>query len=114
MPLIASLLALVLIRQPEILYLALAFYGFGHGGLFTVVSPTIAEYFGLRAHGAIFGTIMFFGTVGGSIGPILAGWIFDVQGSYFYAFATLTALATFALLLVISLPRPMLASIQQP
>jgi len=104
MPLIVSLLAFLVIGTPWPLFAAVAVYGFAHGGLFTVVSPTIAEYFGTRAHGAIFGTVLFFGTIGGALGPILAGRAFDTTGSYTLAFASLAGLTTVGLMLVLSLP----------
>ncbi len=56
----------------------------------------------MRAHGAIFGTVLFAGTLGGSVGPILTGMTFDRTGSYVPAFLTLTLLACLALLLVLS------------
>lgn len=102
--LLASLLGLLVSEAHAVLYLVVAVYGFCHGGLFTVVSPLVAEYFGMRAHGAIFGTILFFGTLGGAMGPTLAGWIFDTTGSYQWAFAGLAALTSVGLLLVVSLP----------
>jgi len=105
LPLIASLLALLAIDHTGwLLFVAVCVYGFGHGGLFTVVSPTIAEYFGTRAHGTVFGAVVFFGTIGGASGPILAGRVFDVTGSYAVAFATLAAMAVLGLALVLSLP----------
>ncbi len=87
------------------LYPVVALYGFAHGALFVVVSPTVAEYFGLRALGTIFGQVLFCGTVGAAFGPILAGRLFDTTGSYFWAFLTLCALALTALALTLSLPR---------
>ena len=68
------------------------------------MSPTVAEYFGLKAHGAIFGIVVFFGTIGGASGPILAGRIFDLTDSYTLAFASLAALATLGLVLALRLP----------
>jgi len=107
LPLIVSLLALFVVDdKPWMLFAIALFYGFGHGGLFTIVAPTIADYFGTRAVGAIFGAVVFFGTIGGAIGPILAGRIFDTTGSYMPAFMTLAGMAMFGLLLVLSLPRP--------
>ena len=103
-PLIASISSLVFIDTYWILFTAIAVYGFGHGGLFTIVSPTIAEIFGLRAHGAIFGLVLFFGTIGGALGPVVAGRIFDVTGSYDFAFGSLAALAALGLVLVLLLP----------
>ncbi|WP_425046067.1 MFS transporter [Primorskyibacter sp. S87] len=102
--LLGSLLSFVGVSSHGLLFVVVAFYGFSHGGMFTVVSPLVAEYFGMRSHGSIFGTILFFGTIGGAIGPILAGWIFDVNGSYQYAFMLLAALAALGLALVLSLP----------
>ncbi len=104
--LIAGLGGLTGLTVPWALFAAVAVYGFAHGALFVVVSPTVAEYFGMRAHGAIFGTVLFCGTLGGSVGPILTGMVFDLSGSYLPAFLTLTGMAVLALLLVLSLPRP--------
>ena len=103
-PLIASLLTFLFTSAPWLLFVAVAIYGFAHGGLFTVMSPTIAEYFGLKSHGAIFGVVVFFGTIGGASGPILAGGIFDLTNSYTLAFTALAALATLGLTLVLRLP----------
>lgn len=104
--LLSSLLWLRLIEVPDLLFFFAAMYGFAHGGLFTVVSPTVAEFFGMHAHGEIFGTVVFFGTLGGAMGPILAGSIFDYTGSYQLAFSILAGLALIGLVLVISL-RPL-------
>lgn len=103
-PLSISLICLMFITDPVILFPVMAMYGFAHGGLFTVVSPTVADYFGLKALGSIFGVIVFFGTLSGAIGPIVAGWIFDVSNSYFYAFALLGGGAIIALVLSLTLP----------
>lgn len=105
-PVIASLVSLMFITNTTLLYVVVAVYGVGHGGLFTVVSPTIAEYFGLKALGGLFGIVIFFGTIGGAVGPIFAGYIFDTTGSYFIAFTTLMVLATLALVTAIMLPAP--------
>lgn len=113
-PLIAALSVFLVIDSAPWLFVAMAVYGFGHGGLFTVVSPSVAEYFGLKAHGAIFGLIMFFGTLGGASGPIAAGWIFDVTGSYFWAFGTLNLLAVIGLVLVLLLPKHTVLASAEP
>jgi len=76
-------------------------YGFAHGGFYTVLSPTVAELFGLRAHGAIFGFIYFWGTIGGAVGPVVSGCIFDSQQSYDTAFVMLLGLALVALVLML-------------
>jgi MFS family permease len=109
--LLGSLIAFIGASSHGLLFVIVTFYGFSHGGLFTVVSPIVAEYYGMREHGAIFGIILFFGTIGGAIGPIMAGWIFDVTGSYQYAFMVLAMLAVIGLALVISLPKKAIVSV---
>ena len=103
-PLLIGLLALLAAGTPWLLFPAVAVYGFAHGGFFTVVSPTVAELFGIRAHGAIFGGVLFFGTIGAAIGPIVAGRVFDVTGSYAWAFTGLAVMGVFGLALAASLP----------
>lgn len=104
--LVLSLLGFAMIAGHMALFANVALYGFSHGALFVVVSPTAAEYFGMRALGAIFGVILFSGTIGAALGPILAGLLFDHTGSYVWAFLTLAVMAALALALVLSLPRP--------
>lgn len=105
-PLLLSLVFLRFIELPTLLFGFAVIYGFAHGGLFTVVSPTIAEFFGMQSHGEIFGSVLFFGTLGGAAGPLLCGRIYDVTGSYALAFTILASLALAGLLLVMSL-RPL-------
>ena len=104
-PLMCGLLVLLAADSHWLLYVAVTVYGFGHGGLFTVVSPAVAELFGTRAHGAIFGGILFFGTFGAAIGPIAAGWLFDTTGSYALGFTGLAVMAAIALALALTLPK---------
>jgi MFS family permease len=101
--LIIVLLWLQLSKELWMLYLFAAVYGFTHGGLFTVISPIVAEYFGLRSHGLLFGMAVFAGTIGGFIGPIFAGSIFDLTGSYRVAFWGCLCAAAIGLGLVLSL-----------
>jgi len=108
-PLAVTLLALLVIVNPTHLFWFAPVYGFSHGGLFTIVSPTVAEYFGLKSHGAIFGVIVFCGTLGGAAGPVLAGFQFDRLGSYASVFATLAVLALIGFALALTL-RPLTVS----
>lgn len=101
--LILAFLWLQLARELWMLILFAAVYGFGHGGLFTVISPIVAEYFGLRSHGALFGIVFFSSMVGGALGPVIAGHIYDTTESYNLAFWTCTAVAAMALVLILSL-----------
>jgi MFS family permease len=88
------------------LFLFAAVYGFSHGGFFTVMSPLVAELFGTGSHGLLFGLILFSGTIGGTVGPVLAGRIFDVFGSYQGVFWVLIGLALIGLILITLLKPP--------
>ena len=58
-------------------------YGFGYGSLAPVMPYMISERFGRQALGAAYGVLVFFVTgLGGSIGPLLGGYIFDRTNSY--------------------------------
>ena len=103
LPLALSLFGFALVESHSYLFFMVAIYGFGHGGFFTVTSPVVANLFGTKAHGKIFGTVLFFGSIGGAIGPIVVGRVFDVTGSYQSAFITLGCLILLALFLSIIL-----------
>jgi MFS family permease len=101
--LILMLLWLQLSNKPWMFYLFAVVYGFAHGGLFTVISPIVAEYFGIRSHGLLFGVAAFAGTVGSFIGPIFAGSLFDITGNYGIAFWGYLLAAAIGLGLIFSL-----------
>jgi len=73
---------LLLADRLWMLFVFAVVYGFAHGGFFTLMSPLTAEFFGTVSHGTIFGMIIFASTIGGAIGPLLAGYVFDLTGSY--------------------------------
>jgi MFS family permease len=85
------------------LFLFAVIYGFAHGGFFTVVSPMVAEFFGTGSHGLLFGIILFSGTLGGAVGPLMAGRTFDVTGSYRLVFLVLSVLILIGFVLIILL-----------
>lgn len=87
------------------LYLFAVIFGFGYGGIAVSVSPAVAEQFGLRSLGIILGVIIFSGAMGETIGPVLAGYIFDVTGSYSIAFL-IAAIASLMSLVLILLLKP--------
>ena len=79
---IASFLWLLVAGEIWMLYLFAMLYGGAHGGFFTVLSPMVAEFFGISSHGVLFGIVVFSLTIGGAIGPVVAGHIFDIARSY--------------------------------
>ncbi len=96
----SSLIWLQFANQAWMLFLFALLYGFAHGALFTVMSPTVAELFGTKSHGLIFGVVLFCGTLGGSVGPLMAGMVHDATGSYRAAFMLMTLMALSGVLLV--------------
>ena len=104
--LFCGLVSLQVAREAWMLFVFAVIYGFAHGGFFTVVSPTLAELFGIGSHGALLGIVLFSGTIGGAIGPLLAGRIFDVTGSYQIVFLVASGLAVVGFVLI-TLLRPL-------
>ena len=60
--LVCGLVWLQLSHASWMLFVFAVIYGFAHGGLFTVMSPTVAELFGTGSHGLLFGIVLFSGT----------------------------------------------------
>jgi MFS family permease len=87
------------------LYIFAAVYGIAHGSYFTIISPLAAELFGIASHGAILGIGFLSGNLGGSLGPVLAGLVFDTVRSYRPVFLFMIGLAITALL-VASILKP--------
>jgi len=101
-----SFFLLLLARELWLVYLFAVIFGFGYGGLSTLISPMVAELFGLSSHGVIFGVIiMFGGTAGMAVGPLLAGHIFDITGRYQLAFMIYVVILVIGLILT-SLLKP--------
>ena len=68
--------------------------------------PSRRRYFGLKAFGAIQGLAFTIATLGGLLGPVFAGWMYDVTESYRLAFVALSAGSFLAVPLVLSVSRP--------
>jgi OFA family oxalate/formate antiporter-like MFS transporter len=66
-----------------ILYGYALIYGFGYGSLAPVMPYMISDRFGREAMGAAYGVLIFFATgLGGSVGPLLGGYIYDTTGAF--------------------------------
>ena len=95
----ASLFWLALATNPWTIFAFGFAFGFAYGGIVPLYSHIVAEMFGLRAHGAILGTINFTVGIGSAIGPVFTGYCYDVLGSYDLAFACCGAFAVAGALL---------------
>ena len=78
-------------------------YAPGFGGTIPVRPALQADYFGTRSYGTIFGLMILISMLGSLFSPVIAGWIFDVTGSYRLAWQV------FALITVPAIPLMLLA-----
>lgn len=69
-------------KQPWQFYLFSAIFGFGYGGFVPLVPAVVGDWFGIKFHGSILGILSLSVGIGGAIGPLLAGYVFDTTGSY--------------------------------
>jgi MFS family permease len=108
-----SVIALILLSRATSAWHALAFivvYAPAYGGGGPLMPAMIGEYFGRRFFGTINGFAHSLMTVGTALGPIFAGWIFDVTGSYRMAFLVFALLCGIAMGLALAAKRPNLVS----
>lgn len=110
-PIIAALFWLLSSENIWALYLFAIVFGLGQGGAGTTQPPIIAELFGLRSYGLIFGASNFGLTIGSAFGPLISGYIFDFSGSYKFAFILCAAIAIVGLIFS-SLLKPLSAKKQ--
>lgn len=82
----AMIFWILFLRNPIGFYIFGTLFGFSYGGVIPMFPILTLRFFGLSALGILFGIIMFASQIGGSIGPILGGYLFDRLGSYFLPF----------------------------
>ena len=70
----------------------LALFPLGFGGVIVMRGAILRELFGTVFFGRLIGIVFGAGAVGGVIGPVVAGWAFDVHGSYVYVWLIFCAL----------------------
>ena len=62
-------------------------FGFLWGGTSIIVTALIGDIFGVSSLGTIMGVMNSGWSLGAAAGPVIGGYIFDVTGNYFTAFA---------------------------
>lgn len=101
-----SLLLFASVHRPWQALYAIPVFALGFGGLIPVRPAFQAEYFGLRAFGAIQGLVFTISMLGSLVGPVFAGWVYDQTGSYRLAFVLLSVGALLAVPLILSVRKP--------
>lgn len=77
--------------------MSIALFGFGWGGIYTLIQVLVLGCFGTRAAGRILGTLIMVEALGGGLGPWLMGLMFDANGNYVTAFTFATVMVALAL-----------------
>ncbi|NIP38541.1 MAG: OFA family MFS transporter [Candidatus Dadabacteria bacterium] len=102
----SSILILLFFKDIQFYYLFGLLFGFFYSGWVPIFPMILGDFYGLKALGAIYG---FFGTsfsVAAIIGPILAGYLFDKTGSYFYPFLIAIIICYLAATLTFFIKKP--------
>jgi MFS family permease len=102
---VAAMIWLAWSKSLWMFYLFAVVFGFTFGGLSNLMATLIGDTFGMANIGAMTGALVVGFTTGAALGPALGGWIYDVTGSYFFAFVTGVGIACLAVLCM-ALTRP--------
>jgi MFS family permease len=87
----------------QILWIALLFlllFPPGFGGSMVLRGAILREYFGAASFGRMLGILMGSASIGGIIGPTLAGWVFDTMADYRLMWLALCSLSVLAVVLI--------------
>ena len=74
------------VKTIEQVYIFLVVFGLGYGGAIPIYIAMRGEYFGRKAFATIGGIMQMFLIIPTVVGPVFAGYIYDVTGSYYTAF----------------------------
>jgi MFS family permease len=77
-----GLLAFCYVQQGWVILIFLLLFSSGTGGGMVLTRTTLREYFGRDSFGKMLGIASGSASIGGIIGPTLAGWVFDTLESY--------------------------------
>ena len=102
---IASVLTIYANNIP-IMFISMAIFGLGIGGMMFLQNFIWADYFGRESVGAIRGLVNPINLVVGGLGAPAAGYVHEFTGSYEPAWWTGVALMAFAALLTLATPAP--------
>ncbi len=89
-----------------VLWLYAIVFGFGVGSWLPTMSILTSSTFGLASYGAIFGMVSLAQGIGTAIGPLVAGHMYDVMNTYYWAFVIFLILYAIALPAVLIIRRP--------
>jgi MFS family permease len=103
-----GILSLVRVRHIMDIIPFILVYSIAYGGNTVVKVTIIGDYFGRKNFGTIYGIIQGVSTFGSIAGPLIAGLVYDIKGSYYWAFTSFSLMMGLTALLVLLLKRPIL------
>jgi len=103
--LVVSFVLLLFTRTTWSFYLFAVLFSIPYGGEITQIPYVIGRYFGTRVMATLMGVNVFVATIGGASGAWAAGRIFDVTGSYNWAFIAGAVTAMCAVVMVLLMRR---------
>ena len=78
-------------------WVAIALFGLGWGGMYTMLQLQAVNAFGLKAAGKILGTLVMVEAIGGGVGIFVTGVLFDIHKNYQLAFGLICVLLALSL-----------------
>jgi MFS family permease len=78
----AGVFAFCYVQSFWVLLLFILLFAPGFGGSMVLRGAILQEYYGMASFGKMLGIVLGSASIGGIIGPTLAGWAFDTLGSY--------------------------------
>jgi len=86
-------LVLAVVQGSELfIWVGLVGFGFGWGGIYTLIQLLSADLFGLRSLGKILGAVNVVDTLGGALGPVMTARLFDQTESFLISFGVIAVL----------------------
>jgi sugar phosphate permease len=84
-------------------YLYALVFGFGYGSVAPMMPVLAANRFGRHVMGSVYGLLTFLIGIGGAVGPLLGGLIYDVFGSYKFVWQLNALMLTVVAFLILTL-----------
>ncbi len=98
-----GMLAFCYIQIQWVIFLFLLLFPPSFGGMTVLRGAILREYFGRGSFGKMLGMVMGSASLGGIVGPPLAGWVFDTWRSYHFVWVAFAGMGTLGLLLVLKI-----------
>jgi len=104
----SAILILLFISNVKAYYLFGFLFGFFYSGWIPIFPMLLGNFFGLRALGTIYGLFSTSFSIAAVTGPIVAGYIFDISGSYNYSFILAIGFCYLAAVLTFFIKKPVI------